>query len=430
MSVTAAYVARVVDAELDELLPSLSAIALEGAKAVGKTRTAALRAATVHRLTDPGERALIEADPARLVAPQEPPVLIDEWQRLPVSWDLVREAVDAGAPPGQFLLTGSTAPREQPVHSGAGRIVRLRMRPLTLAERLLDRPSVSLAGLLTGQTPTIEGDTTLRLADYVEEIVASGFPGLRGLPERARRAQLDSYLDRVVDRDVEEVGHHVRNPTTLRRWLAAYAAASSTCASFETIRHAAAGGRQGQDIPAKTTGIAYRDALERLWLLDPVPAWLPTRNRIARISAPPKHQLADPALAARLLGIDATALLSGQDAGPPVPRDGPLLGDLFESLVTLGVRVAAQRNEARVSHLRTASGDREIDLIVERADGRVVAIEVKLSQTVTDRDARHLNWLATQIGDELLDRVIVTTGRYAYRRPDGIAVVPAALLGP
>ena len=429
MTGSAAYLPRIVDGELDELVRALPAIALEGAKAVGKTRTALMRACTVHRLTAPGERAVIEADPARLVAPQDPPVLIDEWQRLPESWDLVRDAVDAGAPPGQFLLTGSAVPREQPAHSGAGRIVSIRMRPLSLAERQLGTPTVSLARLLTGEAPPIEGETTVRLDGYVEEVLASGFPAIRPLPERARRLQLDSYLDRVVDRDFDEVGRTVRNPAVLRRWLTAYAAAASTSASFETIRHAASGGRKGGS-PAKTTGIAYRDALERLWLIEPVPAWLPTRNRIARLSARPKHQLVDPALAARLLGVDAGALLSGQPVGPPVPRDGTLLGDLFESLVTLGLRAHAQRSEARVKHLRTFSGDREVDLVVERADGRIVAVEVKLARTIGDRDVRHLDWLAAQAGDELLDRVVVTTGQSAYRRRDGIAVVPATLLGP
>jgi predicted AAA+ superfamily ATPase len=111
------------------------------------------------------------------------------------------------------------------------------------------------------------------------------------------------------------------------------------------------------------------------------------------------------------------------------PRDGTLLGQLFESLVTLSVRVYAQGAEARVRHLRTKDGRQEIDLIVERADQRVVAIEVKLSATVTDDDVRHLVWLRQQIGDEMLDAMIVTTGTHAYRRPDGIAVVPAVLLG-
>lgn len=425
------YLARVLDAQLAAALEALPAIALEGVKAVGKTRTALEHARTVHRLTVPGERAVIEADPDRLVAPQEPPVLIDEWQRIPSVWDIVRDAVDAGAPAGQYLLTGSAAPREQPVHSGAGRIVSLRMRPLSLAERALAPPTVSLAALLEGAQSSVDGDTTLGLEDYVGEILGSGFPAIRTLPEQARVLQLDSYIDRVVDRDIpDELGQQVRNPVALRRWMAAYAAASSTTASFETIRDAASGGRKGEDTPAKTTGMVYRDALEKLFLLDPVAAWLPTRNPIAQLGAAPKHQLVDPALAAHLLGKNAAALLGNDPAGPPVPRDGTLLGDLFESLVTLSVRVYAQAAGARIGHLRTHRGNREVDLIVERRDGRVVAIEVKLTHTPDDKDVRHLNWLADEIGAELLDRVIITTGRSAYRRRDGVAVVPAALLGP
>ncbi|MDX6590020.1 MAG: uncharacterized protein QOI84_1294, partial [Solirubrobacterales bacterium] len=143
----------------------------------------------------------------------------------------------------------------------------------------------------------------------------------------------------------------------------------------------------------------------------------------------PKHHLADPALAARLLGVDAEALLHGRPAGPAVPSDGTLLGALFESLVTLSVRVYAQHAEARIGHLRTWSGEREIDLIVERGRS-IVALEVKLGQVVDDRDVRHLLWLQKELGDDLADAIVVTTGRAAYRRPDGIAVVPAALLGP
>jgi uncharacterized protein len=132
--------------------------------------------------------------------------------------------------------------------------------------------------------------------------------------------------------------------------MAAYAAASSTAASFEKIRDAATAGHGEK--PAKTTTISYRDVLERLWILDPVEAWLPTRNRISRLSSPPKHQLADPGLAARLLGVDAEGLLEGRAVGPPGRRDGTLLGALFESLVTLSVRAYAQAAEAAVKHLR------------------------------------------------------------------------------
>ena len=420
------YLRRIVDDELDELLAGLPAVTLDGPKAVGKTATALRRVATVYRLDDDAERSIAQADPSRLLEGDRP-ILIDEWQRLPESFDRVRRAVDDGAGPGSFLLTGSASPTDPSAHSGAGRIVRMRLRPMTLAERAIAVPTVSLAQLLRGGQPSLAGRTDVGLQHYVDEILRSGFPGIHALSGRLLRTQLDGYLERIVDRDFEDLGHQVRRPATLRRWMTAYAAATATSASFEKIRDAASSGRDEK--PTRATTQPYRDVLERLWILDPVPAWLPTRNQLARLSSPPKHHLADPALAARLLGVDADWLLRGRPAGPPMPRDGTLLGALFESLVTLCVRVYAQAAEARIAHLRTWSGDREVDLIVERG-GQTLAIEVKLGQVVDDRDVRHLLWLRATLGDDLTDAVVVTTGQAAYRRPDGIGVIPAALLGP
>lgn len=421
------YLPRVVDRELDDLLPALPALAIEGPKGVGKTFTSRRRARTVHALDAPGAIGLFQADPRRLLL-GEAPVLLDEWQRVPESWDLVRRAVDQDPSPGRFLLTGSAAPAAGGTHSGAGRIVRLRMRPLTLAERRVGEPTVSLRGLLGGRRGPVEGSTPVTLDRYAEEICRSGYPGLRGLTERALRAQLDGYLDRVVDRDFEELGRPVRTAGALRRWMTAYGAATATTAAYEVIRDAATPGER--DKPAKATAQAYREALERLWILDPLPAWLPTSSHLRRLGSAPRHHLADPALAARLLGTDAGALLEAGSQGPLTPRDGTLLGQLFESLVALDVRVYAQAAEARVGHLRTHGGEHEVDLIVERGDHRVLAIEVKLAHTVRDDDLRHLRWLQDQLGDGVLDAVVVTTGSDAYRRRDGIAVVPAALLGP
>lgn len=421
------YTRRIIDTELDDLLGGLAAVAIEGPKAVGKTATGQERARTVHRLDDPALETIARADPAR-VTMGDPPILIDEWQRVPEVWDAVRRAVDRDPAPNRFLLAGSAAPISPPTHSGAGRIVRLRLRPMSLAERGLDTPTVSLRGLLSGARSAIAGESDVGLSGYVDEIVASGFPAIRPLVPRARRAQLESYVARVVDRDFEETGRPVRRPETLRRWMAAYAAATSTTASMEAIRDAATGGEAEK--PARNTAVAYREILERLWLLDPLPAWVPGRNYFSRLAQPEKHHLADPALAATLLGIDEQALLEGRDAIVRVPRDGTLLGHLFESLVTQSVRVYAQSAEAEVRHLRTKGGRREIDLIVERRDRRVVAIEIKLARDAADDDVRHLHWLKEKVGADLLDAVIVTTGPAAYRRKDGIAVVPAALLGP
>jgi uncharacterized protein len=420
------YLRRVIDDELDEIFPPLVALALEGAKGVGKTETGLQRARTVHQLSDPDVHSVAEGDPA-MVLTGEPPVFIDEYQRLVGTWDLVRNAVDRGAPPGSFLLAGSASTKE-PRHSGAGRIPILRMRPLSLAERQLERPTVSLKALLSGDRPDIEGTSVVALSDYVEEIIRTGLPGLRPLTGRTLRGQIDGYLARILDRDVtDETGVEVRRPEALRVLMRAYAAATSTSTSWEKIRRASESG----DRPSAPTMRNYREILTRLWILDPLPSWLPTMSAIRRTTGAPRHHLADPGLAARLLGADVDALLTNRVVGPLVPRDSTLLGDLFESLVVLSTRVYAQQAEARIFYFRNAAGSHEVDLIVERADLGFVALEVKLATRPTEQDYRHLRWLRETAGERMLDAIMVTTGRTAYRRQqDGIAVVPAALLGP
>ena len=238
-----------------------------------------------------------------------------------------------------------------------------------------------------------------------------------------------AYVERIVDRDFPDAGRAVRNPAALRRWLTAFAKATGTTASFETIRDAAAAGHAAP--PPRSTVIPYRDTLERIWISDPVSAWWPTRGYgIGRLTGGPKHFLADPALATTLLDLDEDALLEGADAGPPLPRSGSLLGGLFESLATLTLQVFAQAASATLAHVRTRAGGHEVDFVVTGRGGRSVALEAKLSAVVDDRDVRHLVWLKEQMGPDLRDAVVLTTGQYAYRRPDGIAVVPLALLGP
>lgn len=422
------YQRRVADDELDDLVAGgLAAISIEGAKAVGKSATAAERVEVVLMLEQAATRQLLEADQTRLLSGSS--VLVDEWQQMPALWDVVRRAVDAGASPGQFILTGSASAVRPGTHSGAGRIVSVRMRPMALSERGVEVPSVSLASLLSGSRPAISGQTRIGLEAYVAEIVASGFPGIRDAGPRVRRAQLDGYITRVIDHDFPDMfNREVRNPSALRRWITAYAAATATSTSFEKIRDAATSGEG--DKPAKSTVQPYRDILENLYVFDPLQAWLPTKNHIAEFAQAPKHHLVDPALAVALLGLDEGALLAGEQGLTRLPRDGTFLGALFESLAVLQFRVFAQASEARCGHLRTHRGEHEVDVIVERRDGKVVAAEMKLSATVDDEDVQHLTWLKDRIGGDLLDAVVITTGEQAYRRRDGIAVVPAALLGP
>lgn len=228
---------------------------------------------------------------------------------------MVRYAVDDGAGPSSFLLTGSAEPTTSLVHSGAGRIITVRMRPLSLAERGLGDTSVSLRDLLDGGRPAVDGRSEVDLLGYADEIVRSGLPGVRDLGGRARTAWLDGYLDLVVERDFPEQGHLVRRPGLLKGWLAAYAAATASTAS---ILEAATPGEESK--PAKATTIAYRDVLRQLQLLDQVPAWSPLANNFTRLAGTPKYHLANPALAARLLELDVVSLTAPSAGRPGLPR--------------------------------------------------------------------------------------------------------------
>lgn len=419
------YRRRILDEVLDELFPQLPAIAIEGAKGVGKTATAERRAQTTYHLDNESELTMVEAD-SSLVTEGLKPVLVDEWQLHPPVWSAVRHAVDRHASPGSFLLTGSaSAPHTARIHSGAGRIIRLVMRPMSLIERGIETPSVSLRDLITSSRSLISGRTSIGTRTYLQEILQSGFPGLRHYHGRALQEHLDGYSARIVDHDLVQVGRTIRRPRALYAWLKAYAAALSTEASYTAILDAATAGEDQK--PSRQTADSYREYLEAAFLLDPLPAWTPTFSPLKRLAKSPKHHLVDPALAAALIGSTEESLIQGTG---PARTNGSWTGALFESLAAQSVRVYAQFSGATVSHLRLRNGDREVDLIIEGRDGSVCAIEVKLSTTISDYDVRHLGWLEDKIGSRLVNKVVLYTGPLAYRRPDGVAVVPLSLLGP
>jgi predicted AAA+ superfamily ATPase len=416
------YSRRLIDVELDELLAGLPAAALEGAKGVGKTATASQRASRIVHMDVPDEREAFAA--AGFTLTPDGTLFLDEWQLYPQCWDQVRRSVDDGAPPGSYILAGSVPRPGTRIHSGAGRIVRFRLRPMSLVERGVAQPQFSLGDAFEGKSEQFSAKSGVGLSDYVDEIFASGFPGLRGLPEKLRNLQLDSYIANLVEREFAEQGVNVRRPETLMAWLRAYAAATGTTTSYTNILDAATAGLPNK--PSRDTTSVYRDVLARTFVLDPLPAWIPVFNPLKRLAASSKHYLADPALAARLLHISKPELLAGTDGN----RIGQasMLGALFEHLVVQSVLVYADLVGAEASHFRQQDGRHEVDIILQRG-AKVIAIEVKLASHVTDDHVKHLRWLQEQLGDNLVEAIVVTTGEFGYRRPDGIAVVPAALLG-
>jgi predicted AAA+ superfamily ATPase len=364
---------------------------------------------------------------------EKPPVLIDEWQRIPSLWDSVRRAVDDGANPATFLLTGSIANTDTNIHSGAGRIIRRKMHPLSLAERGVEKPTVSIGEMLSAGKPfrtNIAGKTSIGALGYINEIAASGLPEFRNFSPESRKIAFESYFANMLSHEFNQQGIRLRQPETLLRWLRAYAAAVSTDAGYTEILDAStAGDRHKPD--AKTT-IAYREALENLWLLDELMPWVDGEDFFAGLKRSPKHYLADPAFAAYLLGLDEK-VLSGTKGWPPVAerfdgKYGSVLGRLFEALVLLCLNTYAGVNNAKVYFAKTHKGDHEIDFIIEK-DSKVIACEAKFAPAASAPDGKHLRWFREKVGDNCADAMIVTTGGVAYRREDGIAVVPAALLG-
>jgi len=402
------------------LLDAVGAVVIEGPKACGKTATARRVAASeVLFDVDPNARQAVAVDPA-LVLAGATPRLLDEWQVEPAVWNHVRREVDNRALPGQFVLTGSAVPADDITrHTGAGRIARVRMRPMSLFESGRSTGEISLAELLDGRSDR-GSDPGLTVGDLAEEVAVGGWPGLRDrrVPDVLRA--LRDYLGEIARVDVGRVDATRRDPARVTRLLRSLARNVGTQAAATTLSRDA----DGTDAPLKDDTVRdYLAALDRLMIVEDQAAWAPHLRSRHRLRSAPKRHFADPSLAVAALGATPDRLL----------REINLLGHLFESLVIRDLRVYAQAIDAEVLHYRD-SGDVEVDAIVEAPDGRWMAFEVKLGQGQVDEAAAGLKRFAERIdtrrcGEPALLGVIVATG-YGYRRDDGIAVLPVGSLGP
>jgi predicted AAA+ superfamily ATPase len=409
-----------VDRELTALLGAVGAVVIEGPRACGKTATARqLVASEVLLDVDVNARQAVAVDPALVLAGPKPR-LLDEWQIEPAIWNHVRRAVDDLGDPGQFILTGSAVPPDDITrHTGAGRIARLRMRPMSLFELGRSAGQISLSELLDSRMSQ-SSDAGLTVADVANEVALGGWPGLRGRGVEETLRAVRDYLDEIARVDVSRVESTRRDPSRVARLLASLARNVATHAAATTL----ALDTGGADSPLKDDTVRdYLDALERLMVLEDQPAWAPHLRSRYRLRTAPKRHFVDPSLAVAALRATPDRLLG--DLG--------LLGFLFESLVIRDLRVYAQAADARVLQYRDSDGV-EVDAIVEAGDGRWMAFEVKLGQGQIDDAVASLMRFAARIdtakcGDPTLLGVIVATG-YGYRREDGVAVIPIGALGP
>ena len=418
----AGYRKRIAEAEADTALQTARALLVEGPKGCGKTWFAKrLARSEVLLEQDHAALTLARAVPDRVLEGATPR-LIDEWQRAPGLWGAVRGACDARGAPGQFILTGSAAPADDLTrHSGALRVQRLALRTMSLAEQGLSSQAVSLAALLDG-IPCEASPTGQHLPEAVEAICRGGWPGLdHHAPIANTSRALRSYLDDIARTDIRQVDGKERDPVRVSALIRSLARNAATAASLNKLANEASA-----DAPlSRHTVRSYLDALQRLHVLEPLLAW-PThlRSRSPLLTSP-KHHFCDPSLATAALRATPQSLLA----------DPKALGFLFESLVVKELRTYAQAADAEVYSFTDTAGA-EADAIVDAGDGRWIAVEVKLGgDGQIEAAARSLLAATkkideTRMGEAAALVVITAADGYAYRRSDGISVVPLFTLGP
>ena len=415
------YRARVVDGELVNRLRATGAVLIEGPRGCGKTQTGLRVARSAIRLdSDVAARDAGLLEPA-LLLPGDRPRLIDEWQLVPAVWNAVRREVDdRGGLPGQFILTGSAVPADDETrHTGALRFTRLRMRPMSLAESGHSAASVSLAALFDGEAAHA-ADPGLRIRDIAERICVGGWPSLQDRDFVDAMAAIEGYLDETRRVDLQRLDGPRHDPENVARVLRSLARHVATEASARSI--AADIGGVDQAIKPHTV-LEYVASLARLYVIEDQPAWSPALRSRATLRATPKRHFVDPSLAAAALAADPDRLLG----------DPETLGLLFESLVVRDLRVHAQPLGGSVFHYRESTG-LEVDAIVQLRDGRWAAVEVKLGQHLIGEAASRLLRVAAHVDEERHGApaflAVITGWGFAYRRDDGVLVLPIGSLGP
>lgn len=417
------YLKRIADRMLQERLAASGAVLIEGPKWCGKTRTA-LENSKSHLFMQDPDRAVSYLKAAdikpSLLLQGETPRLLDEWQTAPVLWDAVRFMVDQRGKPGQFILTGSAVPKDNVVqHTGTGRISRLMMRPMSLYESLESNGSVSLRALFDGQAE-IDNFSTLTIEQIAFAIVRGGWPASIGESEDIALRHAIDYVEAVINADVSRVDGIEKNPVRVRALLRSLSRNISTLATIRTIRADIALGDADESISEKTIS-QYLGALDRIFVTENLPAWNPALRSKSAIRTSPKRLFVDPSIAAAVMRLTPSRLLD----------DFNYFGFLFESLCDRDLRIYAEAIDGQVFHYRDGSG-LETDAVIALNDGRWAAVEVKLGSKEIDEAAGHLLKLKDKVNTEKMREpsflMILTGTEIAYRREDGVYVVPLGCL--
>ncbi len=407
------YKPRLIDALIEHKLESAGAVVLRGPRAVGKTTTALHHAKSSVRLDQ--RKELIQAaelTPEILLAGAVPR-LVDEWQLAPSIWNSIRAEIDERGLPGQFILTGSAAPAEDKTrHTGAGRMARLTLRPMTLFEQDVSTGQVQFADLFS-EGLAVGGMGGPTVPEYAALIVKGGWPALHKLSTSAAIDALTDYVDNIADVDLRTVDGRP-DPIRMSALLKALSRNIATEASLEKLATEAVIPSGNLSTPTVRN---YLDQLTRIFVLEELSAWKPHLRSSIQTRVKPKWHFIDPSLASASLGGSEDSLLS----------DLNTMGFLFESLAIRDLRVYADLMDAKVFHYRDST-NLEIDAIIERRNGEWIGVEVKLGgERAIEEAVANFGKLRTRLTESKFAKrtsfCVITGGQVSYTRPDGIHVI-------
>ena len=418
------YRPRLVDSKIEEYLKTFGAVCVEGAKWCGKTWTSAYHSSSQIMIGSPENnfqnRKLAELSPS-LVLEGEVPRLIDEWQEVPPLWDAVRYEVDKRAEKGQFILTGSATPNHKGImHSGAGRIAKLRMRPMSLYESGDSSGAVSLTDIFNGTVkPAMTGEVDVR--KLFELIVRGGWPGNLDVPIQQAILLPGEYLNAVIDDDVFRIDGIKRDTKKMRLLLRSLARNESTTATNKKLKNDI---REIDDEDINIDTVAeYLDIFSRLFITDNQPPFASNIRSSVRVKQAEKRHFADPSLACSVLGITPERMLGDLETA----------GFMFEALCERDLRIYAEADDAALYHYQDYAG-KEIDAVVEFRNGEWIAFEIKLGANQIDAAAENLISIRDSIAEEKSGKppkamcVLCGMSNAVYQRTDGVYVVPITAL--
>lgn len=419
------YLPRLIDNQISLMLNTFGAVCIEGAKWTGKTWTSRHHAKSAIYLGDPSgnfqNRELAKLSPETALK-GDAPRLIDEWQEVPSIWDTVRYEVDQRGEKGQFILTGSATPVQKGVlHSGAGRIATIRMRPMSLFESLDSSGKVSLKSLFD-DTFEPESVEEIDLQALIKLAIRGGFPGSLNLDYEQYSLIPKEYISSIIHHDIYRLEGINRDARKMNMLLRSLARNESTTSSIATLRRDIQE-YENDDIDPDTIS-TYLSLFERLFLIDNQPPFSFNIRSSLRMKQAEKRHLTDPSLAIALLEVGFNDLLN----------DLKTFGFIFEAMCERDLRIYSESIGGKLYHYQDYK-NREIDAIIRLQDGRWGALEIKLGMDRVDEASKKLVDLKNSLAKEgakepAILAVICGIGRFAYQRPDGVYIVPITSLGP